>query len=92
MSGSATLSALRTLVLMELTPTIWIKETDFPRREITTVLDAVQFLETWPDDKRDPFFDLAKNALQGAIDGAIPIIEARSAFETFCREAGILAD
>lgn len=76
---------------MELTPTIWIKETDFPRREITSVREAVQFLDTWPDDKRDPFFDLAKNALHGAINGAIPVIEARDAFETFCREAGIFA-
>jgi hypothetical protein len=78
-------------MLMELTPTVWIKETDFPRREITSVNDAMQFLDTWPDDKRDPFFDLAKNALQGAINGAIPTVEARDAFETFCREAGILA-
>ena len=82
----------RTFDLMELTPSIWIKETDFPRREITSVHDAVQFLDAWPDDKRDPFFDLAKNALQGAIRGAIPIVEARDAFETFCREAGVLAD
>lgn len=77
---------------MELTPTIWVKETDFPRHEIKSVPDAVRFLGSWPLNKRNPFFDLAESALRGAISGAIPIEEARDAFETFCRDAGVLAE
>lgn len=77
-------------MLMELIPTIWVKETDFPQREITSVEDAVQFLDAWPFDNRGPFFDLAKDALQGALNGSIPVVEARDAFETFCREEGVL--
>lgn len=76
---------------MELTPAIWVKEADFPRREIASVPDAVEFLGAWPADKRNPFFDLADNALHGAINGSIPVDEARDAFEKFCRDAGILA-
>lgn len=75
---------------MELTPAIWVKETDFPRREIASVPDAVAFLEAWPRDKRNPFFDLAENAMQAAINGSISVDEAREAFQSFCSEEGIL--
>lgn len=77
---------------MEISPTIWIKGGEFSLRDIASVPDAVDFLEEWPLDKRDPFFYLAENALQGAINGSIPIDQARDAFETFCDEAGILAE
>ncbi|PWK61749.1 uncharacterized protein DUF982 [Aminobacter sp. AP02] len=73
-----------------MTPTIWIKGGEFALRDIVSVPDAVDFLEGWPLDKRNPFFYLAEQALQGAINGSIPIDQAREAFETFCNEAGIL--
>lgn len=87
----ATASLVRALKLMEFTPNIWLKDGEFSLREILSVPDAVEFLEAWPLDKRNPFFYLAQNALQGAINGSIPLEEARESFETFCSEVGILA-
>ena len=77
---------------MEITPIIWIKDGEFSLREIISVPGAVEFLEAWPLDKRNPFFYLAEAALQGAINGSIPIEDARESFQTFCSEAGILAE
>ncbi|WP_406872257.1 DUF982 domain-containing protein [Aminobacter sp. P9b] len=77
---------------MDFMPNVWIKNGDFSLREVVSVPDAAEFLEAWPHDKRNPFFYLAENAMQAAINGSIPVEEARDAFETFCTEAGILAD
>ena len=76
---------------MDFTPNVWIRDGEFSLREVVSVPDAVEFLDGWPQDKRNPFFYLAENAMQAAINGSIPVDEAREAFESFCNEAGILA-
>jgi hypothetical protein len=77
---------------MEFTPHILIKEGDLARSVICSVAEAIDFLAMWPSNRRGPFFYLASDSLQSAIMGSIDPDEARRAFETFCREAGILAD
>lgn len=77
---------------MEFTPHIWIKEGDLARSVISSVAEAIDFLATWPPNRRGAFFYLASDSLQSAITGSIEPNDARRAFETFCREAGILDD
>lgn len=77
---------------MEFIPKIRIKEGNFSFRDIATVADAADFLHAWPHDKRNPFFYLAENAMQLAINGSLQADEARETFRTFCSEAGILAE
>jgi hypothetical protein len=76
---------------MDFIPNVWIRDGEFSLREVVSVPDAVEFLDDWPQDKRNPFFYLAENAMQAAINGSISVDEAKEAFESFCNEAGILA-
>lgn len=77
---------------MDIVPTIVVAGRGFSLREIKTVPEAVEFLEEWPSADRTPFFQLAENAMQGAINGSIPVEEARESFQIFCAEAGILLE
>lgn len=77
---------------MEFTPNIWIKEGGFALSVISSVTEAIDFLASWPQDRRGPFYYLAVNSLQSAVAGSIETREAREVFEIFCREAGILAE
>lgn len=78
------------LVGMEIVPSILIKRPGVSFQEIRTVPEAVEFLEEWPQNARSPFWYLADNAMQAAINGSISVDEARDTFQTFCDEAGIL--
>lgn len=77
---------------MDLVPIIVVVGQGFSPRAIKTVPEAVAFLEEWPNADRSPFFQLAEIAMQGAINGSIPVEEARESFQTFCAEAGILLE
>ncbi|WP_395447900.1 DUF982 domain-containing protein [Aminobacter sp. UC22_36] len=58
---------------------------------ITTFQEASQFLEEWDTGARNAFYYLAADALAGFDEGIVPPEVARLAFETFCREVGILS-
>jgi len=77
---------------MEFRPSIWVKEGDFAFFAIASIEDAIEFLNAWPSGRRSPFYYLAANSLQSAAVGWIEPKEARDAFETFCREVGILVE
>lgn len=75
---------------MDIVPSILVKGTGFSLEEISTVPEAIEYLEEWPQNARSPFWYLADNAMQAAINGSISVEEARETFQTFCAEAGVL--
>ncbi|MCX8570793.1 hypothetical protein [Aminobacter sp. MET-1] len=73
-------------------PSIWVKVGGFILLHITTFDEASAFLEDWDVGARNAFFYLASDAFEGLKEGSIPPEVARLAFETFCRDAGVLRD
>ncbi|QOF71457.1 DUF982 domain-containing protein [Aminobacter sp. SR38] len=75
---------------MDFAPPVLLKGPGFDLREIRSVADATAWLQEWPVNARSPFWYLASNALQGAVDGTMSTADAREAFEAFCKSSGLL--
>ncbi len=60
--------------------------------EITTVRQALAFLNSWPASRRGPVFQCAVNGCNAAVAGHLTADEARLALVSFARITGILAD
>lgn len=76
--------------MMNLVPPILVKGSGISLQEISTVPEAIEFLDEWPQNARSPFWYLADTAMQAAVNGSITVEDARDSFQTFCKEAGIL--
>ncbi|MCV0396754.1 MAG: DUF982 domain-containing protein [Rhizobiaceae bacterium] len=59
-------------------------------REITTLEDAFDFMEEWPESRRGTIYHTALRALRAAHDKHLPMHAARNALEGFARSARIL--
>ncbi len=67
-----------------------VRNVDHPAElEISTVADAVRFLEDWPLNRRGPVHRCALSACQACLAGAMPMEDARRAFESFVRITGL---
>jgi len=77
---------------MDMVPALWVRIAGVTILHITTFEEASRFLEEWDSGARNAFYFLAADALAGFNEGIVPPEVARLAFETFCREAGILSD
>ena len=65
--------------------------TDSQIHEIGTIREAVHFLRRWPSERRGPVYGCAMDSCEGALAGQLSIEQARQAFASFARIAGILA-
>lgn len=77
---------------MDMVPALWVRIGGITILHITTFEEASRFLEEWDARAHNAFYYLATDALAGLKEGIVPPEVARLAFETFCREAGILRD
>ena len=71
---------------------VYVKHGSFVVQEIQCVMDALDFLDGWPDDRRGMMFQITQTALYRAHDGMMPIVAARNAFTQWARSVGILED
>ena len=69
---------------------VYLKEGKYLVREIASVLDALEFLEDWPEEDRDVLHDAAFRTCTMAYDGLKPVKVARDAMRAFGRQKGIL--
>ncbi|WP_271899388.1 DUF982 domain-containing protein [Candidatus Phyllobacterium onerii] len=61
-------------------------------REIATLADAIEFLDSWPDAQRDIIYETAWRTCCEVFDGHKPLSVAHAAFDGFARKAKILED
>ena len=59
--------------------------------DINTVREAFVFLNQWPKARRGPVYSCAVRSCNAAIAGQMPTEQARQAFVSFARIAGVLA-
>lgn len=60
--------------------------------EIAGIEDALEFLYSWPKDRRGMIYETALRACQRAFDNGYPLSAAREAFCGFARWARIYQD
>lgn len=60
-------------------------------REVATLQDAIDFLEDWPERKRDLTHEVTLKTCYMAHDGLKPLKVARDAIRAFGKKNGILA-
>ena len=58
--------------------------------EIDSVQEAMIFLKHWPTGRRGPVFTCAERSCNAAIAGQMSVEQARQAFVSFARIAGVL--
>jgi hypothetical protein len=61
-------------------------------RQLSCVEDALDFLEEWPEEKRDIIYETALRACTKAYDGLVPAKVARDAMLGFGTKKGILEE
>jgi hypothetical protein len=71
---------------------IFVKRGTYIVQEIASLADAVDFLDEWPEDRRDLMHETALRVCYDAYEGRKPINVARDAFCGFARRVGILED
>lgn len=71
---------------------VFVKDGAYIIREIATLDDAIEFLDEWPDTRRDIIHATAWKACCDVFDGHKPLYVARGAFEGFAKRAKILED
>ncbi|WP_136621466.1 MULTISPECIES: DUF982 domain-containing protein [Mesorhizobium] len=59
-------------------------------RDITTLGDASEILIDWPQAKRSPFYQAAREQVEAALESKAGAAEAQEAFAALCNHAGIL--
>ena len=59
-------------------------------REVTSLRDACEVLIDWPHARRGPFYQSAREAVEAAINGSLPVDKASEAFAALCDHAGVL--
>ncbi|MGX8009013.1 DUF982 domain-containing protein [Mesorhizobium sp. ORM8.1] len=61
-------------------------------QKIDCVMDAIEFLEEWPVEKRGLLHAAACEACYSAYDGRKPVEAAHKAFTTWARKIGVIED
>ena len=69
---------------------VYLKEAKDLVREIAALEDAIDFLEDWPERKRDLLHEVTLKTLYMAHDGHKPLSVARDAIRAFGKKKGIL--
>ncbi|MER8440414.1 DUF982 domain-containing protein [Mesorhizobium sp. M1312] len=71
---------------------VFVKRATYIVQEIASLADAIDFLNEWPEDRRDPIHEATLRACYDAYDGRKPVSAARNAFFGFAKRAAILED
>jgi hypothetical protein len=71
---------------------IFVRRATVIVQEIAGLADAMEFLDEWPQDRRDLIHQTALRTCFDAHDGYKPIGAAHNAFLGFAKRAGILED
>ncbi|RUY51855.1 DUF982 domain-containing protein, partial [Mesorhizobium sp. M7A.F.Ca.CA.001.05.1.1] len=59
-------------------------------RDVTTLRDASEILIDWPQAKRGPFYQAAREKVEAALETQTGAAEAQEAFAALCSHAGVL--
>ena len=59
-------------------------------RDITTLRDASEILIDWPQAKRGPFYQAAREQVEAALESKAGAAKAQEAFAALCNHAGVL--
>ncbi|PBC01810.1 DUF982 domain-containing protein [Mesorhizobium sp. WSM3860] len=86
--GTAEPSARSTDVFAE---PVLVDDVPFGVRKIRCAMDAIEFLEEWPFEKRCRLHGLASDACCAAYDGRGPVAAARKVFVSWAIQTGICA-
>ncbi|WP_192246706.1 DUF982 domain-containing protein [Mesorhizobium silamurunense] len=71
---------------------VFVKDGNCIVREIVSIDGAIDFLEEWPESRRDLIHKTALKACYDAHDGYKPVSVVRQAFISFAKRACILED
>ncbi|RUW46296.1 DUF982 domain-containing protein [Mesorhizobium sp. M1A.F.Ca.ET.072.01.1.1] len=71
---------------------IFVKRASYIVQEIASPADAIEFLNEWPEDRRDLTYETALRACCDAYAGHIPVAAASNAFIGFAKRVAILED
>ncbi|WP_411033860.1 DUF982 domain-containing protein [Shinella sp. BYT-45] len=69
---------------------VYLKEGRSLVREISSVDDAIDYLENWPERERDVTHDATLKTCHMAHDGHKPLRVARDAIRAFAKKKGVL--
>lgn len=86
--GAAELCAMSTDVFAE---PVLVDDAPFGVRKIRCAMDAIEYLEEWPLEKRCCLHSRASDACCAAYDGRDTIAAARKAFVTWTIQTGVCA-
>ncbi|WP_353685297.1 DUF982 domain-containing protein [Mesorhizobium sp.] len=68
----------------------FVKRASYIVQEIASPADAIEFLNEWPEDRRDLTYETALRACCDAYAGHIPVGAASNAFVGFAKRVAIL--
>lgn len=68
---------------------VHVGDVDNVEWEISTIHDALTFLERWPQERRGPIYQTALRACRASKEAQLPCGDGRLAFIGFARSAGI---
>lgn len=71
---------------------VFVKGGSFTIVEITSLHDAIDFLDEWPLELQDVPFETIRRACCSALDGSYPLGSARENFAKWAKAANILED
>lgn len=70
---------------------VFVEDAPFGVRSVGSVMDAIEFLEEWPVERRGGLHMDASEICCAAYDGRCPVEVARKAFASWARRIGIYA-
>jgi hypothetical protein len=71
---------------------VFVQSGDTLIEGLTGIEDALEFLYSWPKDRRGVIYETALRACQRAFDSGYPLSAAREAFCGFAKSARIYED
>ena len=71
---------------------IFVRDDGFVLRKIGCVMDAIEFLEEWPVERRGLLHAAASETCYSAYDGRKSLDAAHKTFTTWARRVGVIED
>jgi len=71
---------------------VFVRDEGFVVQKIGCVMDAIEFLEEWPVERRGLLHAAASDACYSAYDGRKSVEAANKAFTTWARRVGVMED
>lgn len=71
---------------------LFVRRAAYIVQEIADPADAIDFLNEWPEDRRDPIYEAALRTCYDAYNGRTAVSAARKNFFRFAKQVAILED